>query len=346
MEAAVKAIFEQCERLDRAVVASFPDGTWRTEGRMDSDGHGTDPVPVKLEIRKLGSDIYIDLTGSAPQTSGCLNCGFAQTVSAAKLAFKFLVNPDMPASGGTFRCLHVKAEPGSVFAAHEPAACQYFYPHLGLLIDLFIKAMSEAVPEQVIAAQCADAMNVVMDGVRGWNDERWVSAEATGVGWGAGQAADGQSGVDLKNFPIEVIESRYPVRIHGYGLETNSGGAGKHRGGLAIWRDYEVLGDTVHLSLWLERSLTGAWGLFGGQQGRVPTIDLRRPGHPDLHALKCSHEEAPPGTVLHVVTGGGGGYGPPRERPRDLIDADLADGYVTPDRARELYGYQSSGPSN
>jgi N-methylhydantoinase B len=347
VEAAVEAIFAQCERLDREVVASIPDGVWRAEGRMDSDGHGTLPIPVKLEVRKAGSDIYVDLTGSAPQTSGCLNCGFAQTVSAAKLAFKFLVNPDLPASGGTFRCLHVTAEPGSVFAAQEPAACQYFYPHLGLMIDLFIRVMSEAVPDKVIAAQCADAMNVVMDGVRGWNDERWVSAEATGVGWGAGMTADGQSGVvsygggDLKNFPVEVIESRYPLRIHGYGLEPDSGGPGRHRGGLAIWRDYEILRETVHLSLWLERGLTGPWGLFGGHQGRVPTIDLRRPGRPDLHSLKCSHEEAPAGTTLHVVTGGGGGYGDPTARSRDLITADLADGYVTDRAARDLYGYES-----
>src|SRR4029079_14853182 len=137
-------------------------------------------------------------------------------------------------------------------------------------------------------------------------------------------------GGDLKNFPVEVIESRYPIRIHGYGLEPDSGGPGRHRGGLAIWRDYEVLGETTHLSLWLERSVTGAWGLFGGHEGRVPTIELVRPGRADLHALKCSHEEAPPGTRLHVVTGGGGGYGIPTERQPQSVAEDIADEYVTP----------------
>src|SRR6266542_1639558 len=130
VEAAVDAIFAQCERLDRDAVSALNDGMWAAEGWMDSDGHGTEPVKVRLEIRIQDSDVYIDLAGSAPQTSGCLNCGFAQTTSAAKLAFKFLINPEVPASGGTFRCLHVKAPDRSLFAAQEPAACQYFYPHL------------------------------------------------------------------------------------------------------------------------------------------------------------------------------------------------------------------------
>ncbi|TMG40870.1 MAG: hydantoinase B/oxoprolinase family protein [Chloroflexi bacterium] len=142
VEEAVEKIFAQCERQDRDAVAALPDGTWAAEGYLDNDGHGTEPVPVRLRVRIDGSDIYMDLAGSAPQTSGCLNCGFPQTVSAAKLAFKFLINPDVPASGGTFRCLHVTAPTRSLFAAQEPAACQYYGPHLNLMIDLFIKIMS------------------------------------------------------------------------------------------------------------------------------------------------------------------------------------------------------------
>jgi N-methylhydantoinase B len=345
VDEAVQEVFAQCERQDRDAVAALEDGRWEAEGWMDSDGHGVEPVRVKVEVRIEGSDIYIDLSGSAAQTSGCLNCGFAQTISAAKLAFKFLINPDVPASGGTFRCLHVRAPERSLFAAQEPAACQYFYPHLGLLIDLFIKLMSGVVPERVTAAQCADAMNVIMDGLAGWNGERWVSAEATGVGWGAAHQEDGENGMvsygggDLKNYPVEVMEARYPLRILGYGLEPDSGGAGRRRGGLAIWRDYELLDDTTHLSLWLERSLTGAWGLFGGLQGRTPTTELKRPHEPDLHELKCSHIATPAGSRLHVVTGGGGGYGDPREREAALISADVADGYVSEAVARQLYNY-------
>jgi N-methylhydantoinase B len=341
---AVAQIFAQCERLDREAVAALPDGTWQAEGCLDNDGHGTDPVPVRLTVRIEGTEVYVDLTGSAPQTSGCLNCGFPQTVSAARLAFKFLVNPDIPASGGTFRCLHVTAPRRSMFAAEAPAACQYYGPHLNLLIDLFIKILAPLLPERATASQCADAMNVILDGLRS-DSGRWMMGESLAVGWGAGRELDGSSalvdyaGGDLKNFPVEVIESRYPVRVNGYGLVDDSGGAGRRRGGLAIFRDYEFFDDTTHVSLWFERSVTPPWGLFGGMAGRTPSIDLRRPDREPMHSLKCSHVTAGAGSRLRAVTGGGGGYGPPLERERELVAADIADGYVSPAAAAELYGY-------
>ena len=165
IDAAVTEIFRQCEQEDREVIETLPDGRWESAGYMDSDGNGSDPVLVKLAVTISGSEIHLDLDGSASQTGGCLNSGFAQTVSAARLAFKFLVNPETAATGGTFRCLRVTAPEGSIFAAKEPAACQYYYPHAGLMIDLFITLMAEALPDQVTAAQCADPMNVMFDGV-------------------------------------------------------------------------------------------------------------------------------------------------------------------------------------
>lgn len=346
VDSAVAQIFAQCERLDREAVAALPDGSWSAEGWLDNDGHGTEPVPVRVNVRIEGSEIYVDLAGSAPQTSGCLNCGFPQTVSAARLAFKFLINPDVPASGGTFRCLHVTAPRRSLFAAEEPAACQYYGPHLNLLIDLFIKILSPCLPEKATASQCADAMNVILDGL-GTGDGRWMMGESLAVGWGASRELDGSSalvdyaGGDLKNFPVEVIEARYPVRVVAYGLEQDSGGAGRRRGGLAIFRDYEFFDDSTHVSLWFERTVTPPWGVFGGLAGRTPSIDLERPGHEPMHALKRSHVAAARGSRLHAVTGGGGGYGPPRERERELIASDLTDGYVSPAAAAELYGYRS-----
>ena len=113
--AAVAEIFRQSEQEDRDFVASLPDGHWEAEGFMDSDGNSSDPVRVRLAVTVTGSEIHLDLDGSAPQTGGCLNSGFAQTMSAARLAFKFLVNPDTPATGGTFRCLRVSAPDGSIF---------------------------------------------------------------------------------------------------------------------------------------------------------------------------------------------------------------------------------------
>jgi len=344
---AIDEIFQQCERLDREVVAALPDGSWEDEGYMDSDGTNFGmPVKVKLKVTITGSDIHLDLTGSAEQTGGCLNSGFSQTVSAARLAYKFLINPDVPPTGGTFRNLHVYAPPRSIFAAEEPAACQYYYPHAGLMIDLFIKLMAKVMPDRATGAQCADPMNVMFNGTNPTTGETWVAGEAVALGWGASRDQDGENGLanygggDLKNYPAEVMEAKYPIRVLGYSLAQDSGGAGRRRGGLAIHREFETLAEPLHVSLWLERSVTGPWGIFGGQQGGTPKVEVERPGHEPIRALKASHIVCPEETRISVTTGGGGGYGAPKERERELVEADLADGYVSESQAREIYGYE------
>ncbi len=343
---AVNEIFEQCERLDREVVEALPDGEWDAEGFMDSDGTHDEPVKVKLNVKISGSDIYMDLTGSAPQTGGCLNSGFSQTVSAARLAFKFLINPDVPPTGGTFRNLHVYAPPRSIFAAQEPAACQYYYPHAGLMIDLFIRLMANVMPDQVTGAQCADPMNVMFNGIDHTTGETWVAGEAVALGWGASRDRDGENGLanygggDLKNYPAEVMEAKFPLRVIEYSLSRDSGGAGRRRGGLAIHREFETLGEPLHVSLWLERSVTGPWGIFGGHQGGTPKVEVERPGHPVIRKLKASHIVCPEETRIRVTTGGGGGYGDPKERERELVESDIADGYVSEPVAMEVYGYE------
>jgi N-methylhydantoinase B len=346
VRAAVDEIFQQCERLDREVVDAIPDGAWEADGYMDSDGTNHDPVKVKLTVKVEGSDIYLDLTGSAAQTGGCLNSGFSQTVSAARLAFKFLINPDVPPTGGTFRNLHVYAPPRSIFAAEEPAACQYYYPHAGLMIDLFIKLMAGAMPDRVTAAQCADPMNVMFDGIFPATGETWVTGEAVALGWGASRNMDGENGLanygggDLKNYPAEVMEAKYPIRVLDYSLAQDSGGAGRRRGGLAIHREFETLAPQMHVSLWLERSVTGPWGIFGGKEGGTPKVEVERPGKEVIRSLKASHIVCPEETQIRVTTGGGGGYGDARERERELVESDLLDGYISDRMAREAYGYE------
>jgi N-methylhydantoinase B len=346
VDACVDEIFAQCERLDREVVAALPDGTWEADGHMDSDGNSNDPVKVHVKLTISGSDLSIDLSDSSDQVMGCLNSGFAQTLSAARLAFKLLINPDVPATGGTFRCLHVTAREGSIFAAREPAACQYYYPHAGLMIDLVITLLAEAMPERATAAQCADPMNVMFNGVHPETGVPWVVGEATATGWGASRDRDGENGLanygggDLKNYPVEVLEAKYPIRVDFYGLQPDSGGPGRRRGGLAIVRDFVSLAD-ASLSLWLERTVTGPWGIFGGGQGTTAMGTLTLPSGEVRHFLKVSHTDFPRGAVFRVVTGGGGGYGRPSDRERELVEADIADGYVTPASAREQYGYRS-----
>jgi N-methylhydantoinase B len=332
--AAAEVIFDQCERLDREAVASIPDGVYETDGEMDSWGPGGDPVYVKVVVTVEGEEIRVDLDGSAPMTPGCLNCGLAQTEAAANLAFKMLINSDVPVTAGTFRNLTLSAPEASVFDAREPAACQYYYPHLGMMIDLFIRALAPAVPDRVVAGQAADPMNVLFSGPNPRTGEDFVVGEATAVGWGAYQGGDGTNGLinygggDLKNIPVEVMESRYPIRVHQYSVWPDSGGRGRWRGGLGVLRDYEVLADDITVSTWFERTRTPAWGLFGGEDGAATDVKLTVDGE-TVPLLKANQIPAPRGSRLYVATGGGGGYGIPDERDPELATEDLIDGYAT-----------------
>lgn len=315
---ASQEIFAQCERLDQEAVLAIPDGVYRTYGELDSWGPGGDPVPVAVAVIVEGDQLTIDLTGSSPMTPGAVNCGFAQTVSGARLAYRFLVNPDAPVTAGTFRNLHVIAAPGLAFHAQEPAACQFYYAHIGLMIDLIIKALSAALPDRVVAGQTASAENVIFSGKRP-DGSTWVVAESTAIGWGAHAAGDGASALvnygagDLKNFPIEVMEARFPLRLRRYGYRRGSGGTGRHRGGDGIVREYETLDDSAHVTLWFERTRTKAWGLFGGHDGTPTQVHVTAGDGEPRYINKAARLPLPRGSLVLVETGGGGGYGSPDE---------------------------------
>lgn len=334
IDEAKREIWRQCEVLDTEAVAKIPDGVYSASGSLDSDGPGGKPVPIQLKITVSGSQLELDLRGSSPQTGGPMNCGVAQTISAARLAFKFLVNPEIPATGGTFRNLKVLTDVGSVFHAQEPAACQYYYPHLGLMIDLFIKALAPGIPERAVGGQPSDAMNILFVGTHPRTGSEFFTGEATGVGWGAHSEGDGGNaqinygGGDLKNYPVEVYESRYPIRIHQYALGVDTGGRGKYRGGLGVVREYEVLGEDVTVSLWFERNKTPGWGLFGGEEAISTIIEVEREGLKEM-ILKVNRLPVPKGSRIWVRTGGGGGYGPVSERDPKQIEDDLLNGYTT-----------------
>jgi N-methylhydantoinase B len=346
IEAATRDIFSQCERLDRAAVEALPDGEYLADGFLDNDGHSSEPLPVRVRVLIDGSDMTIDVRGSSPQRAACVNAGLPYTVSAARLAFKFLINPTMPVTGGSFRPLRVLADPGSIFAAQEPAPTQRAAPCLGLLIDLVIRALAPVLPEQTAANQCADPMNVYFSGVDPRNGRPFIAGEALGIGWGGHASGDGENalinygGGDLKNFPVETMEHRYPLKIRRFSLQPDSGGAGRQRGGLGVTREYEIRSDDADVSLWFERSVTPGLGLFGGSPGDVPLVTINPETAEEQRLLKVNHLPVKHGTIIRATTGGGGGYGPAAERSPEGLATDLANGYVTVDGASR---YQDPG---
>ena len=330
---AAAAIFDQCAEMDREAVRAIPDGRYKAEGFLDNDGVDDKPVRVRVTVTVHGAEMEIDLTGSSPQVRGSINCGRAQTISACRVAFKMLLNPNIPVTAGTFRPLAVRVPSGSIFDAQEPAACQYYFSPLGLLIDLVIKALAPAIPNGVVAAHFGDSM-VVDFGRRG--SAYFLMAEALAGGWGASAARDGENALinnvsgDLRNIPIEVVESKYPMRIPRFQLRPDSGGLGCFRGGLGVIRVYEVIEDAIFVTLHLGRSITPAWGLFGAEDGWVPTAWVQVDGQRHALPLRTNAYLLPRGAIVGVETGGGGGYGPPERRSPAAVNTDLSEGYATP----------------
>ncbi len=335
-------IFRQSEELEREAVKKIKNGTYYADGFLDDDGLGSDPVKINMKVIVEDEKITIDLDGSANQTQGPVNCGFAQTISACRVAFKLLINPKRPVDGGTFKTLDVTAPKGSIFKAEEPAACQWYFSSLGLLIDAFVKALSTSTKELSAAAHYGDSMVIFIGGVDPRNNFPFLSVEPTCGGWGGFEGSDGADALinnvngGFKDLPIEVFESKYPVSIFNYGFRENSGGLGKFRGGLGLYREYTINTDGF-VSLWFERSVTPAWGLFGGKDGLPPNVNIKIPNEEEKNLLKANGLQIKKGTVLTTYTGGGGGFEEPLERDPEDVLKDVKNRYVTIEKAKENY---------
>jgi N-methylhydantoinase B len=332
---ACQDVFAQSERIARRSIKDIADGVYEAEGTLDSDGYSDEPVLVKVKVVIAGDEMSIDLDGSSAMRKGGTNCGWAQTVSACRVAYKALICPGSPVTGGTFKPLTVKAPPKSIFTAEEPAGVAWYFSHLGLLIDLVVKALAPVIPERAAAAHYGDSMVITFTGTDPRTTAPFLSVEATVGGWGASQGSDGQDALinnvngDFKNLPVEVFENKYPLTLLRYGLRPDTGGRGAFRGGLGAFRDYLVDTGECYLYLWWERSRTPAWGLLGGEAAVGPQVVINPGGGNERCMLKVNGLKLTRGDVVSCRTGGGGGFGEPFMRDPEKARKDIIDGYLT-----------------
>jgi N-methylhydantoinase B len=325
-----EAIFAQSERRDRESIEAIADGTYTADGCLDNDGLSDEPHWVRVTVDVAGDEMTIDLTRSGDAARGPINCGEAQAVSACRVAYKILVNPLDPVTGGTFRPLSVRVRQGSLMGAQEPSACGWYFSCLGLVMDLVAKALASAIPERVAAANYGDSENLLLSGPIDRRGERFIDWQTHVGGWGGWSTGDGESGLinhvngGLRNVPIEVVESKLPVRVVEYRLRRDSGGAGRFRGGLG--QDILIESESerpIVASFMAERTKFPAPGLAGGTAGGLGDVRIngRRIDNRKQHVLVR-------GDRVLVRTPGGGGYGPPRQRDRRATARDRALGYT------------------
>jgi N-methylhydantoinase B len=291
-------LYAYSERLVRAAISELPDGRFEAEDVLEALA-GT--LPIRAVVTVDGDEVEVDFAGTAAQHDGNLNCPLAVTRSACYFVVRCLTGPDLPASGGAFAPVTVRAPAGSLVNARPPAAVAAGNVETSSrIVDVVFAAFGRAVP---VPAQGQGTMNNVTLG-----NERFTYYETIGGGQGACPEADGPSGVHVAmsntlSTPAEALELAYPLRVERHELRTGSGGGGRFRGGDGVVRELRVL-EPCRLSLLTERRERGPAGAAGGEPGSpgrnlVNGREVRAKATLDLEA----------GDIVRIETPGGGGHG-------------------------------------
>ena len=299
--AAMAELFDYSERVVRAAIRRLPDGRFDAVDSLETnDG----PLEVRAAVTIADDAIDVDFAGTAPKHEGNLNCPLSVTRSACFYVVRCLTAPDVPASGGAFVPVTVRAPEDCLVNARSPAAVAAGNTETSSRItDVVFAAVGQAVP---VPAQGQGTMNNVVLG-----NDRFTYYETIAGGQGACPGADGPSAVHVAmsntlNTPAEALELAYPLRIERYELRAGSGGEGTHRGGDGVVRELRVL-EPCRLSLLTQRRALAPRGTRGGGDG-LPGRNLLN--GEELPAFASIDLE--PGDVLRIETPGGGGWGEPR----------------------------------
>ncbi|MDF1722574.1 MAG: hydantoinase B/oxoprolinase family protein [Minwuia sp.] len=336
-------ILSHGETEARKAVAALPDGVYEAQDWIDGDGVSEERIPVNVKVTIAGETLTADLTGSAPARGGPINCTRGALQSAVKSVFKALISPHEPSNEGWFNPVVIKIPDGTVFSAVSPSPIGWYYEGAAQASELVWKALAPIAPERFSAGSYMSLCATYICG-RDRNGEMFVHIEPQHGGWGATPERDGASGLiaitdgDTYNLSVELLEAKYPLRISRYAFNTDDApGAGRHRGGFGLIRDYEVLTEGTFAYASFGRSVERPWGADGGQAGSQNYLTIERDGQ-TVRTARTPHETLSPGDRLSIVTGNGGGWGSPAERTAEDVAADVADGLLSETQAREVYG--------
>ena len=334
-------IIQRSENYTREVIGKLPPIEGSFEDHMDDYGRGTKPIKIKVTVKKEGTDLVFDFTGTDPQVDRAINSTLSYTRAYVITAAKAFINPDLPQNSGSLRPIKIHAPEGSFVNPKPPAPVAARAMSCHRIFDVLLGALHVLFPDKV----CGAAGGCEYFSFSGFNtrtQKRFAATETIYGGLGARVTKDGINSIafpnNLANIPIEVLETRAPYVIERYELIQDSGGDGKYRGGLGARRDYRLFGD-CRLVYKADRHTSRPWGAVGGKEGvRGKTLLIRNGKEEELHPKDEYDLKA--GDFISIQTPSGGGSGKPEAREASRIIDDLKNEYISKEKAETIYRFE------
>ena len=353
--ACVERNIERTESRTREHIRGLPDGTYYAEDYLEFYHDGVfDPVLLRLALGVENDTLHIDFTGSSEQVAGVVNASLAVSAAGAVIALKAFFDPDDPINQGIFAPITFTAAPGTVVNAIPPVPCGAHAEIRRRTITLTAAALSAVMPDRMAGDMQGTSNHTLIGGMDDRTGRNYVFYEVPVGGSGGFLEHDGSSvfgTVDWADnqpiLPAEAIEVHFPLEVVREEIRADSCGHGRRRGGFGMLMELRALSRQSTFSLVSDRAIVPPFGVLGGTSGAPNAYGIRSNGQvtPLATPGKASGVPLSQDDVVVACTAGGGGYGPPREREPELVVADVADGFLTREAAREHYGVvvQDSG---
>lgn len=339
------------DRRTAAHISDIPDGIYRSESWVDSDGTGQTNIRVCCEMRVEGSDIFVDFGGSDPQARGGVNSSWATCQNAATTPILACLDPDIPHNQGCLKHITVTAPKGTITNVEWPGAtADATIVPADAISDAVWKCLAEAAPEKAVAGYGHIAPNAVTTGY-----DRRIDGEQTpfGVilfngssGGGACREYDGWPLMyapcaigGLKFVPVEILELHYPLLVHTQEVRADSMGAGRTRGGPGLTFHVEPRGTPqIDNYPYGDGMFNPPFGVYGGRPGDGGALFRQNNDGSRTFFSMISYFRVKEGESWYALSSGGGGYGDPLTRDPELVRDDVRNGFVSAEAAEHDYG--------
>jgi N-methylhydantoinase B len=345
MRSAMASLIARTAARVRKELAGWPDGTHSAEARLDHDGADRSrPVCVKVTARKNADHLTLDFSGTDAQAKGPVNTPAPTAQAVSLLAVIAASDPTIPMNSGVLDAVDFIMPPGTLVSPQFPASVNHYFPTSHIVYACVLAALGKLNPQRAVAPAGFGTGALAIGYAAGRAGKPTVQYELMVTSLGGTSTHDGTSFVMPMNHftpgtPVEIIETEYPVRVRRYDIWRDSAGPGRQRGGIGNVREYQLLVDCI-LTARTSNHRQGAWGLNGGERPPLSRTVIN-PGTNEAQEMDCMETRmVPAGTVVRLEQTGGGGYGDPMARPRELVRQDIEDGYVSPEMAATQYGYR------